>query len=82
MHCHVQDTIVILEEGNLLNPRYLDCDMFIPWAVLNRRHPATSICAQGAEINRRNLLEEEAQAGTVTAFRDYYRPLETVLSFK
>ena len=31
VHRHVQDTVVILEEGNRPHPCFLACDMFIPW---------------------------------------------------
>ena len=31
IHCHVQYTLVILEEGNCPHPWCLDCDMFVPW---------------------------------------------------
>ena len=35
-HCHMQDTLVILEEENRPHPRRPACDMFVPWEAPNR----------------------------------------------
>ena len=82
MDRHVQDKIVILEEGNLPHPRFPACDMFISWAALNRRHTLSDIYAQGAERKRRRMADEEAWEGAVTALQAYERPLKIVSSFK
>ena len=37
-HQHVQNTVVILEEGNLPHPWLPLCDMLVPWQSLNRSH--------------------------------------------
>ena len=49
---------------------------------MNHHHPATALCAWGAERKIRCLEEEESWVGAVTAFHDYDRPLEIVSSFK
>ena len=38
LHLQMQNTLVIMEEGNLPHHWCLYCDMFTPWAALNRRH--------------------------------------------
>ena len=40
-HCHVQDTIVILEEGNRYYPLCPKCDMFVSHKALNGRNLVT-----------------------------------------
>ena len=82
MHLHMRDTLVILEERNRHHPLCPACDMLVPWADLNRRHPEMDIYERGSERNIRRLAEEEAQSGEVTEFRDYDRPPEIVSSFK
>ena len=82
VHRHVQDKIVIQDEGNHLQPHCPACDMFFPWAALSRRHPATALYAQGVERKRRFLAEEVAQLERVTTFQVYFRPLEKLSSFK
>ena len=74
--------IVIMEEGNHHHLRWLDCDMFVPWAALNYRHPTTALCAQGVDRKMWRLEEEEAQAGEAMALQAYGRPLEIVTSLK
>ena len=37
-HQHAQDTVEILEEGNLPHPHYPLCDMLVPWRSLNGSH--------------------------------------------
>ena len=48
LNFHMRDTIVIMEEGNLPHTCFLECDIFIPWAALNRHHHNISLCALGA----------------------------------
>ena len=80
VHRHVRDTVVITEEGNHPHPhpRCPAYEMVLPWAVLNCRHPAMSLCVRGAERKRRRLEEEEDWAVKVTELWDYDRTLETV----
>ena len=82
VHCHMRYTVVILDGGNHTHTCFPEFEMFIPWAELNGHHPMTALCAHGVYGNRRRLDKEEDQAGKVTAFRAYDRPLETVFSFK
>ena len=60
MYHHVQDTIVVPEEGNRPLLRCPKCDMFVPWEALNGRHRDTAMCARGAELKLRRRREEEA----------------------
>ena len=46
-HPHGQYIIVILDEGNRLQSQCPDCNMFITWVDINRRHPTTVLCARG-----------------------------------
>ena len=41
LHRHVQDTIVILEEGTQPYPRCTQCDIFVPQKALNGRNLVT-----------------------------------------
>ena len=56
---HVRDILIILEEVNLPYPRCPQCDMLVPWRVLNGRHHATAQCKMGAEQKRRRMAEAE-----------------------
>ena len=38
VHRNVQDTVVMMEEGNLPHPRCPQCDMQVPRKALNGRH--------------------------------------------
>ena len=42
-HFHVQDTIVILDEGNRPHPHFPYCEIFVPLAALNRHYPTTAL---------------------------------------
>ena len=81
-HQHVQDIVIILEEGALPYPRCPWCDMLVPWQVLNKRHLTTAQCAKGAEINCQRMAKEEMWESAERSFQDYGRPLQTVTSFK
>ena len=59
MHRHVNDTVVILEEGNLPLPRCPQCDLQVSRKVLNGRHLGTSQCRTGTERKGRRLAEAE-----------------------
>ena len=41
---YVQDIVIILEEGNLPHPRYSQCNMLVPWSLINGRLHATAMC--------------------------------------
>ena len=82
LHQHVRDTVIILEEGKLPQPRFPLWDMLVPWMDLNGRHITTAQCAKGAERKRRWLSEEDMRKSTERAFKYYGRPLATVTSFK
>ena len=59
VHRHVQDTVVMLEEGNLPHPQCPRCDLQVPRKALNGRHMVTAQCKKGAERKRRRLGEKE-----------------------
>ena len=82
MHRHVLETVVILEEGNILFPRFPQCDMLIPLSTLNISHPDTSQCARGAEKKRRWLDEDELRERKDSYFEAYGASLENVTAFK
>ena len=56
---HVQDVVIILEEGNLPQPRCPRCDMQVSWRSLNRKHKSTAMCRSELERKRRRLSETE-----------------------
>ena len=56
--------------------------MFFPWAALKCHHFTTNLCARGVDQKRWRLEKEESQAGILTVFQAYDRPLETVSSLK
>ena len=58
-HQNVQNTVIILEEGNLPHPRCSRCNMLVPWRALNRRHLSTAQCAKGRDRKLRQMAEEE-----------------------
>ena len=82
MHRHVQDTIVIMAEGNHTQPHCPACDLFLSCVALSHLHPTTALCMRSAAQKRWRLEEEEAKVGVVTAFRAYGHPLETMMPFK
>ena len=82
LHRHVLDTVVILEEGNLPQPRCPRCNMLVPCRALNGRHPATAQCARGSDRKRRRLAEAELRESTERSFKAYGEPLENLTAFK
>ena len=49
VHRHVQDTLVILEEGKRPHPQCNKYDMFVPWRALNDLHNTNDIYIMGEE---------------------------------
>ena len=81
LHRHVLDTVVILEEGNLPDPRCARCDMLVPWRALNGRHTSTAQCARGVERKRRRLAEAGRRESSDQAFEAYVEPIQNFLAF-
>ena len=82
-HRHVRETIIILEEGSRPRPCFPECNIFVPWKVLNGWHPYMAMCARGWEMKRKHLAAEDAQAEVeVVVFQAYKCHLSTVWSFK
>ena len=82
LHRNVMDTVVILEKGNLPQPRCPRCNMLVPWRTLDRRHVVTAQCARGAERKMRRLLEAELRESMERDFETYTETLENVTEFK
>ena len=57
VHHHVQETIVIIEEGNLPHPHCPKCDMLVPWAEMKHRHHTNTLCMWGSDRNIQRLEE-------------------------
>ena len=81
MHRHIQETVVMLEEGNLPHPRCPRCDMQVPKKALNGRHLGTVQCAKGTEWKRRWLTKTETRENLERAFHAYGKPMKAVLEF-
>ena len=82
LYWHVLDTVVILEEGNLPQPRCTRYDMLVPRWALNGRYPNTSQCSRGGERKRRRLEEEELRESLERTFKAYGEPLKNVTAFR
>ena len=67
----MRDIVIILEEGNLPNPRCTNCDMFVPWRALNGRHKSTEMYRGGAYKKRRRLAEVEVRDSSEMALEVY-----------
>ena len=78
---HVQDTMVMLEEGNLPHPGCVRCDMQVPRKALNGRHLGTAQCAKGAERKLWRLAETETRENLERVFSAYGQPMEAVTEF-
>ena len=42
LYSNMQDTVIIVEEVKLPHPQCPQCEMLLPWVVLNVRHPNTT----------------------------------------
>ena len=82
LHRHVQDTVVILEEGNFPHPWCPRCDMLVPWRALTGRQLATTQCPRGAEWKQQRLAEEELHEISERAFQTYGKPLYNMIALK
>ena len=81
MHRHVQDTVAILEEGNLPLPRCPWCDLQVSRKALNGRHLETNQCRTGAERKLRRLVAADGEAATEREFHAYGKKMQTVTEF-
>ena len=81
VHRHIQDTVVMLEEGNLPHPQCPRCDLQVPRKALNGSHLGTAQCKKGAERKRRRRAETETQENLERAFHAYGKPMEAVSEF-
>ena len=79
---HVQDIIIILEEGNLSHPRCTNCDIFVPWRALNGRHKSKEMCRSRVDRKRRGLADAEVRDSTEMAFEVYGQQIQSVPRFK
>ena len=77
-HCHVRDTIVILEEGNRNYPHCHKFDMLVSKNALNDRQPYTSLCQQVEDQKHLHLAAYEVEAGEEMVITTYSQPLTSV----
>ena len=56
--------------------------MFVPYKYLNQHHPATVLCARGAEQKRRRLEEKGKWKGGALTFKAYGQNLVMVSLFR
>ena len=82
VHQYVQDTVVMLDEGNSPHPRCAWCGMQVTRKALNGRHLGTGKCAKGVEKKRRRLAETKTRENLERAFRAYRQPMEAVTEFR
>ena len=82
LNCHVLETVVILEEGNLPHSRCTQFDMLVPRQAPNIRHPVTAQCDRGAGLKRRWLAEADLRESSERAFKAYRKPRENVTAFR
>ena len=82
LHCHVRDTMLILEEVNLTHPQCLHWDMLVPWVELSGCLTNTDHCTKGAEQKRYSLAAEVIQVSMGRDFQAYGRPLNLESSLK
>ena len=82
VHRNVNDTVVMLEEGNLPLPRYPRCDLQVTRKALNGRHLVTLQCKKGAERKQRRLAETETRENADRAFHAYGKLMEAVSEFR
>ena len=61
---HIQDIMIILEEGNLPHPRCSRCEMLVPWRALIRRHHDNIMCRKVSERKRQWMAETELREST------------------
>ena len=82
VHRHVQDTMVMLDEGKFPHPWCARCDMQVPRNALNRRHLGPAQCSKGVERKRRRLAETETREDLEREFSAYGKPMEVVTEFR
>ena len=74
--------MVILEEGNLPQPRCPRCDILVPWEDLNGYHTNTAKCTKGEDHKWHHMVAEKMRESTAQAFQAYGRPLDIAFYFK
>ena len=57
LHRHIRNTMIIMEEGNLPQPRRPWCNILVPWKAMSGKHTTTAQCVKGEEQKRRWLSE-------------------------
>ena len=75
LHRHVQDTVVMLEEGNLPHARCPRCDMQVYMKALNGRHLGNAPCKNRVERKRRRLAKTETRENSQRAFHAYKKTM-------
>ena len=70
-HRNVQDSVIVLDKGNLPHPQCPRCDILVPWRALKRSHLVTAQCSKGAESKCILLAEEELRESLERSFQAY-----------
>ena len=81
VNCHMQDTMMVVDDVNPPHPQCPCCDMLVLWTALNFLHTNNAQCTKGEEWNQCRLVVEENRADTERSFRENGRPLTMVLTF-
>ena len=74
----MQETMVILDEGNLPHTRCTRCNIFVPWVALNIIHTSISLCPRGAEQKWHQIAAERTKSIVESAFWYYGQTLINV----
>ena len=78
VHQHVQDTVVMLEEGNLPLPQFFRCDLQVTRKALNGCHMGTLQCKKGGGAEAAMVGRDRDAGNTERAFHAYGKPMEAV----
>ena len=79
---HVQETVVILEEGTPLHPKSPLCNMLVPWRSLNVSQKSKAQYKKVADQKRWSLAAEEARKVALREFIVYRCSLKIFPSFE
>ena len=82
MHRHMEDIVVVINEGTVTHSRYEQCDMFIPQGKMEGGHLGRTICKRGDEINRHCLAATSARVAEGVWLQSREQVLLNVDTFK
>ena len=82
VHRHVQDTVVMLDEGNLPHPWCPRCYLQVPRKALIGSRLGTAQCKKGAEQKQRWLADTDTRENLEQAFHAYRKTMQLVSEFR